>query len=164
MHSPVTVLFDCDARILWGSWWHPDYKGGEGDHAWDYVEPGAQEYVRGATMRCLGERVSVWVEAVWQNAGLWRVLFLPASVKNGRVCMVSHAWMVPDAVQRLGERELAVCRLVMVGAYDWEIAEALGISARSVREAKHAAALAAGVDAHSLAVWAAAHRRFLEPL
>jgi ATP/maltotriose-dependent transcriptional regulator MalT len=110
----------------------------------------------------LQEREPTACQGQWGGAGEWRVWFQP--VEHSEARMVSIAIPVPPGVLLLGPREFAVCQLMTAGLDICQIADALGLSASSVKAAKRRAAEVANVPLHDLPVWVGEVRRFLEPL
>lgn len=156
------IAYDFECRILWATYFEPGYPGGPGAYPWDFVVPEDVEYVRRCAMRCFFRRVTTTCQAEWIGAGVWRATFEP--VESERARMVCTGVRVPDEILALDERELAVCQLVAAGLDLYQIADALGVSVRTAKRAKHQAADVVRVPVHELPVWVGEMRRFLEPL
>jgi DNA-binding CsgD family transcriptional regulator len=157
----VAMLFyDSRFRILWISWENGEIGDITGSYSWEHCSFYEVSALQAAFTQCISMQSEVPLDADFNQYGRWRCIFAPCSYGEIRVVARCRRW--PEDVQRLTDREAAVCYWLGCGLPTKQIASLLSVSRSTVFNLRSSAARRLNISADELCAWSGARLEWLE--
>lgn len=156
----MTFLLDAGSRVVWASYLSQPYTSKQviGHLAWANVAPPHDKTVQSAILLATATAKPQMVDVTDTLGSTYRAWYMPA--KLGKVRTVVECIRLPEAVSRLTDREVQVCKLLATGAAGKEVSRRLGIRRTTLDNHRRNIAAKLGIPTPSLVAWAAAHQQW----